>query len=170
MSTVATTIQPTTRPGTLLLRTTPDAPLVLAARRRRATALARLRAFALDRRLAAGQAPESGCLLATRATLPTLLVAPKARHRLADAWEDLLRRASEQQAPIDPRVPIARDAVRASATGIRALAAALRTDAPVPAQAVARASLLLTDGASPVYRRGTDLRDVIGRVTEALTS
>ena len=60
-----------------------------------------------------------------------------------------------------------RDRVRAAETEIRELAAALRVAQPVPARGVALATLLLTDGISPLYHwpnradLGAQLREAI---------
>jgi hypothetical protein len=110
--------------------------------------LARVLAASLDSRLAAGESPESGPLLAARARV---LVSPRKRAELARDWEHLLDVASEP-----PRVPhrvspLRRQAIIGAAPAIRELAIALRAPHPAGARGVAAAITLITSGGGPLY-------------------
>jgi hypothetical protein len=112
-------------------------------------ALARIRWPVLDARLAAGASPESGRLIGLRARA---LVVPAQRQRLASNWERLLIVARERPQKLT-RVPLRRDLIVAAEADIRELQRSLRASAPVPARGVAIASILLADGAGPLYNR-----------------
>src|SRR5690348_7095663 len=93
--------------------------LRIESRRLRDRVLARVLGPILDRRLAAGTEPESSRLLAVRAGQ---LVQPRARRRLAEAWDELAGRARAPRYPFDPRVPIAPAQVDAAADEIARVA------------------------------------------------
>ena len=119
----------------------------------------RLKAFAspleLDTRLAAGEHPASCPELARRAER---LSRARSRRRLADSLNRLVAEAAAPPQPLSPAAPVERDEVLAAAPDLRRLAAALRAEPAAPVRAVAAASLLLTDGAGPVFAphpRGT---------------
>ena len=122
-------------------------------------AITRIRATLLDTRLAVGASPESGRLIARRARA---LVVPAHRQRLASDWDRVVRIALERPATA-AHVPVRRDWIVAAEADIRELQRALLASAPVPARGVAIASILLTDGAGPVYNRDSrvDLRAVV---------
>ncbi len=134
--------------------------------------LARCAAARLDRELAAGASPESSTVLAARAVQLTSM---KVRRELATSLRRMLAAAGE---PADVavisarpvRLPLARARIRRSAGPLAALAAHLAAPGPVPAQAVAKLSQLLTDGAGPLYRQASaeDLGALIEDVTRAL--
>jgi hypothetical protein len=134
---------------TVLVRTDPAGPW--AARRAGVTdrLLARMFGASLDRQLAAGQAPESGRLLAVRAQQ---LVALGRRRELARNWERLLSVATDGTSR-PPRALLCRDRIVAAAAEIGELADQLRAPLPVAATGVAAASVLLTDATGPVYNR-----------------
>ena len=144
--------------------------------------LARALAGRLDRQLADGARPEAGAMLAARATMLTstayrgalaanlrrMLAAsmsPQTRPRLA------LARSSAGVAR-QPHVPLRRDQIAASASGLAGLAGFLTGPGPVPARGVAMVSQLLADGAGPLYRTGRpdDLDTLIERASQALIS
>ena len=131
-------------------------------RSRRMTDRALARAFGsrLDRRLAAGRSPESARLLAVRAQD---LVSPTTRQTLADDWEYVLDRAKHAPAPIMGKMALRRDWIVAAEPEVREIAACLRTPLPVSAAGVAAASVLLTDGAGPLYnpRAHLSLREAL---------
>jgi hypothetical protein len=114
----------------------------------------------LDRRLAAGQAPELEPLLAVRARQ---LVAPRSRQSIAGGWERLLSVASRQPGTYSATVPVNRAAIMATEPAIRELSRFLRTPLPVTAQGVAKARIPLTDPTGPVYspRAGIALASVV---------
>jgi hypothetical protein len=116
----------------------------------------------LDRRLAAGDVPESSRLLATRAQI---LVSPEQRRALTRWWEHLLDVTASQ--PVRPlrRLPLCRDLITAAASSVREMLVALETPAPVPVRGVAMASLLLCDGTGPLYNPLAPL-DLLGAVRE----
>lgn len=123
-------------------------------------ALARTFGAQFDRQLAAGRSPESARLLAARAQD---LVSPASRRELADNWEHLLDWAKQAPAPTMGRMALNRDRIVAAEPEVREIAACLRTPLPVAATGVAAASVLLTDGAGPVYNRRArpGLRDAL---------
>ena len=61
------------------------------------------------------------------------------------------------------RVPLCRDRIRAADASVRKMIAALLVPGPVPARGVATVSLLLSDGAGPLYNRRspTDLEEAV---------
>jgi hypothetical protein len=134
---------------TVLVGTDPAAPW--AAHRARATdrVLARMFGASLDRRLAAGQVPEAGRLLAVRAQQ---IVALRRRSELARNWEHLLAEATGGPAS-RPRALLCRDRIVAATAEVRDLAGHLRAPLPVAANGVAAARALLTDATGPVYNR-----------------
>jgi hypothetical protein len=123
-------------------------------------ALARAFGGLLDRRLAAGRSPESARLLAARAQD---LVSRATRQALADDWEYVLDRAKHAPAPTLGKMALHRDWIVVAEPEVREIAACLRTPLPVAAAGVAAASVLLTDGAGPLYnpRARLGLRDAL---------
>ena len=110
---------------------------------------ARIFAGSLDAELAAGLPPEGRRMRAVRAGV---LVRPRRRKRLADAWCGLLARCSTAQSTPLAALPPRRAAVLHARDLIVELADRLSAASPVPPSAVAMARLLLTDGTGPVYR------------------
>jgi hypothetical protein len=114
--------------------------------------LARLRAFAgrldLDRKLAAGALPSDSRELACRAHT---LAGWHARNAYADGIERVVDEAEAPPHPLGAAVPVRRDEVQAARADLLRLAAALRAEPSPPVRAVAVASLLLTDGAGPLF-------------------
>jgi hypothetical protein len=123
-------------------------------------ARARIHGESLDRRLAAGQAPEQEPLLAVRARQ---IVSPRSRQAIARSWERLLKVASRPPAIISAAVPVNRGKIIEAEPEIRELSRCLRAPLPVTAQGVAKARLPLTDATGPVYRprSGTALAGVV---------
>jgi hypothetical protein len=111
--------------------------------------LARLLGTSLDRRLADGQAPEAGRLLAVRAQQ---IVTLRHRRQLAGNWERLLAVAADGP-PSRPRALLCRGRIMAAAAEVRELAGHLQAPLPVAAAGVAAARVLLTDATGPVYNR-----------------
>ena len=137
------------RHGTLVLVDgNGSGPLGWRPRRITDRALARALSFRLDRRLAAGQSPESDRLLAARAQH---LVSPATRQGLADDWEHLLHVVKHAPAPTLGRMALRRDRITAAEPEVRKIAACLRTPLPVAAVGVAAANVVLTDGAGPLH-------------------
>jgi hypothetical protein len=128
---------------------------------------AHLRASSLDRQLASGLAPESSRTMAARAEM---LVSRPRRQSLAENWRDLSERAAGKPAVLTGCAPLCRDRIIGADSHIREMVRALSTPLPVPAQGVAMASWLLTDGAGPLYNRkcAMDLSGALGRVVELL--
>ena len=150
------------------MHTGPAAPGPWAAERARVTdrLLARVFGVSLDRRLAAGEAPESGRLLAVRAQQ---IVALDRRRELARHWEHLLGVAAGPSSA-GPRALLCRDRIVAAAAEVRDLTGQLRTPLPVAAPGVAAARVLLTDATGPVYNRryGGALDERLRRVSAVL--
>ena len=109
---------------------------------------ARLGAFRLDRQLASGRVPEASTLLAIRAQQ---LVREPMRRELAHSLQQLADEATGSAPHPTDRVPMDWSAVRAVASDLRTLAARLLAFEPTPARGVARVSVLLGDGAGPLY-------------------
>lgn len=127
--------------------------------------LARTRARALDRALAAGTGADGSSLLALRAAR---LTSPRARARVADHLDRLL--AAAEAPPSRRRVQPRRTAVLAEAAQLRDTAALLRRPAPVYARGVALLTLLLADGTGPAYAAAREgaLGDRLREAREAL--
>lgn len=130
----------------------PDNPEVSATRKRRerpswiVRLRCRLHRDGIDHELAAGADPDSSECRHRRAAE---LTAASERRRLAADYERLVARAATSTGygivPVDWR------GVRAAAPRLEAIAQKLREDQRVRPQGVARARLLLTDGASSLY-------------------
>lgn len=142
--------------------------------------LARGLADRLDRQLADGARPEASAMLAARAMMLTsrayrgalaaslrrmlaASVSPQTRPRLAVA-------RSSAGVARQPHVPLRRDQIAASASGLAGLAGFLTGPGPVPARGVAMVNQLLADGAGPLYRTGRQdaLNTVIEQASQAL--
>ena len=128
--------------------------------------MARFRASVLDSQLAYGVEPESGVGLALRARL---LVSPSRTDRLAKAFRWLLM-TCEASPRVPVRAPVRRDAVRLARGELLTLADRLVERGPLGVQGVARARMLLRDGAGPLYAAGaeTDLGAELRAATAAL--
>jgi len=111
--------------------------------------LARLFGLSLDRRLAIGEAPESGRLLAVRAQQLVML---RWRRELARHWERLLEVAGRPQRS-GAQAWLSRDRILPAEADVRELATQLRAPLPVRAAGVAAAHVLLTDATGPLYNR-----------------
>jgi hypothetical protein len=108
----------------------------------------RLRRPALDRALADGERPEASPLLALRADQ---LTRPKEVALVADRIKAILHDAEHPQPGFSARVPVQRAQVGAARPFVANLAERLRAVEHPNAVGVARARILLTDGASPFY-------------------
>ena len=111
--------------------------------------LARLRAGSLDRRLAAGTAPEAGSLLALRADA---IVRPATRNGLARQLQRILQYAANpgRHRPTALSGSTCRNVLNA-ADVLGHLVERLRSPCPVSARGMAMVKILLTDGAGPLY-------------------
>jgi hypothetical protein len=127
---------------------------------------ARLCASRLDRRLGAGEPPESSALLAVRAQW---LVRPAVCRELAGTLLRILALTTTPPSATAP-VRVSRSHVRAAALELRGLVDRLLAGGPVSACGVARLRALLVDGGGPVYHRGSpdDLADRLRDVRAAL--
>ncbi len=123
-------------------------PLALRPSRLTDRVLSRVFSASLDRRLAAGQAPESSRLLAARAQH---IVALRSRQKMARNWENLLRRARRAPGAYQPALPVDGPRIVAGEPAIRELVRRLTAPLPVSARGVAMATELLTDAVGPVY-------------------
>ncbi len=111
---------------------------------------ARIRRFGLDAALAEGEDPHHDPLLACRAEQ---LCSAKQRKRLAGALRAAVRQADRAvgltaAAPVSP-------SVRAVRIPLLTLAARLETDPAVGVRGIAMTSILVTDGASPLFGSST---------------
>jgi hypothetical protein len=129
--------------------------------------LARAFGFRLDSLLAAGKCPDASRLLAARAQE---LVSAASREALAECWEHVLDKARRTPPQGGGLMTLRGDQVVAAEPEVQELIAHLRTALPVAARGVAAASVLLRDGAGPVYSRRapTDLRDALRQATAHL--
>lgn len=121
----------------------------------------------LDRLLAAGEDPASGLALALRAHQ---LLAERSRRRLATGIDRRIASAQRTSSNRGCAVPVDRDAVLGASDVLAGIAERLRTTGPLPAAAVARLRLLLTDGAGPMYNacKNNQLRDVARSIASGL--
>jgi hypothetical protein len=134
--------------------------------RLRDRASARVRAHALDRRLAAAGAPERSAALPLRAAR---LIDPSVGAALARRIEPLVAQA-DGRVPPRARVPARRRAVFEAADELEALARRLAGPEPRAVRGVAQARLLLTDGCGPLYspRAAEELTGAVRRTRAAL--
>jgi hypothetical protein len=128
---------------------------------------ARWRPHFLDAQLARGVAPEAGAALALRAHD---LGEPRFRLALARGVQRALDDARSPHPPRRLRVPVSKAEVMAAADQLDELAKRLRSPGLLASRGLASAHLLLTDGRSPLYLRGTtgELRVTVSRALEAL--
>jgi hypothetical protein len=131
--------------------------------RRRDALLARVRAWSLDRQLAAGYPPGFSRALAARAGQ---IVAPAGRRELAEDWEHVLDLASRPPVPRTPRGPLCRDRIAAAEREVREMLCVLTGPLPIAARGAAMASLLVSDGAGPLHNHRSDI-DLGAAVREA---
>ena len=128
----------------------------------------RVHASKLDREIADGASPDDAEPLALRAQM---LVRPSVRQGLARSLQKLLALATApSRAPRLP-APLCLDRVRDASDEFQLLIDRLRVPAPVPAQGVARTTVLLSDGCGPLYHRDNedDLRAKVRDVAETLS-
>jgi hypothetical protein len=81
------------------------------------------------------------------------LIGMRMRQRLAAGVDRMLRTVTEPTVPWSPVVPLNRRAIVHAYDELSELAVRLRAAEPVPAHAVARVVLLLTEATSPLYDR-----------------
>jgi hypothetical protein len=110
--------------------------------------VARLRASALDRELAAGASPEATVALAVHAGR---LCEPAQRRMLARSLTRIVA-ACDVPARSRLKTPVCRPAVRQARPELAALAGRLGSSGPVDVHGVARVRTLLADGAGPLYQ------------------
>jgi hypothetical protein len=127
----------------------------------------RLHRLALDRALADGERPEASPLLARRAAQ---LTRPNQVALVADRIDAILRDADHPHPGFSARVPVRRAQVVAARPFVANLADRLREVEHPSAAGVARARMLVTDGASPFYApcHPGSLARLAWRATEAL--
>jgi hypothetical protein len=137
--------------------------------------LARCAAARLDRELAAGTSPETSAWLAARAMQ---LTSVQARRDLTISVQRILTAAGQPAGMLapaaavhPPRIPLNRARISQLAVPLASVAGYLTAPGPVPVQGVAMISLLLADGAGPLYTEtcGDDLGHIIEKVNRALS-
>ena len=152
----------------LLLADREDTPYIHPRRlRARDRLAARLTSPTLDRALARGASPDSSARLSLRAHT---LIGIRARTQLARSLRGTVEVARLPCLPLTSAVPVCRRAVLGCAQAFEDLAARLEAPAPVQAQGVAQAWLLVGDGTSPIYYGGRqrDLERALRRALAAL--
>jgi hypothetical protein len=117
----------------------------------------------LDNELARGIDPVSSGALALRAEQPI-----HSRARLAVRVEAVLEAAATAAPPFTAQVPVRRAEVLVCADDLIALARRLSDDRPVDVQGVAMTSVLLSDGASPLYGGARSLAHAVRAARLAL--
>lgn len=110
---------------------------------------ARLMSYRLDVRLAKGEAPEDGVLLAVHAER---IVQPAACLKLAEAIRRVLDAADGSRVPSRHEAPVRVASVPAAADGLRRVMARVAGRGPVRARGVALLRLLLSDGTGPLFQ------------------
>ncbi len=105
---------------------------------------------ALTRELAAGGDPAASAELTVVARQ---LIDLPAQQRLADTLDRVMSAASRRPRPPSVKVPLNRHAILGARDELAALAERLRDGTPAPVQGLAIATLLVHDGASPLYGR-----------------
>jgi hypothetical protein len=126
--------------------------------------LVRARAFGLDATLARGVNPDSRAALSLRARA---LIAPKCRCSLARQLRGVMRTAERPPRPFDSRVTLCRREIARERERLEMLADLLDGADAVDSCGVARAEMLLRDGASPLYRAGPP-RELGARVQQVI--
>jgi len=129
-------------------------PAIASRPRLRDRLLARWRARRLDGQLAAGVPAEASPALALRARK---LIDVSRRRSIADGLRRIVRDAQEGVRPALGRVNPPRRRVAAASHELTVLADALAEPGPVAPPGVARAWILLTDGAGPLYNPGSEV-------------
>jgi hypothetical protein len=86
---------------------------------------------------------------------PRAAFAADMRVRIAKSIERVIEDAAGPAPSLSPRVPLARGAVNACASRLRAIAGRLRSDRAVPARVVVQAAMLIREGSSPLYAVGS---------------
>ncbi len=104
----------------------------------------------LTRQLAEGSDPEASAELTVMARQ---LIGLPAQQRLAEALERVLTGASRPPRPPSAKMPLNRHEIFSARDELAALADRLRAGSPAPVQGLALATLLVHDGASPLYGR-----------------
>ena len=99
-----------------------------------------------------GVAPEAGAALALRAHD---LGEPRIRLALARGVQRALDEARSPRRPSRSRIPVSKAEVMAAADELDELAKRLRSQGLLASRGLASVHLLLTDGRSPLYLRGT---------------
>jgi hypothetical protein len=125
----------------------------------------RLHRHKLDKELASGADPNINSLRYERARE---LVGEQNRRRIAASLEQLLGEADSSPRAFTSRVPIARAAIRDSRGSLDTIVELLRTPAYISAQGVARISLLLSDGAGPLYGNNPAHSEELRRALETV--
>jgi hypothetical protein len=123
----------------------------------------RLHRGRLDRELVSGADPNLDPLRQERARQ---LVGEEWRRRCAASLERLLAEADSPARPFTSKVPIARAAIRDSRWSLDTVVERLRAPAYLSPQGVAMVTVLLADGAGPLYGSGPADSAVLGRALE----
>jgi hypothetical protein len=129
--------------------------------------LARVLAPSLARQLATGCPPGSRRALAIRARR---IISPAGRRELAQGWNRVLDLTRRPPVPRTPRGPLCRSRITAADGDVREMLAVLTGVHPIAVRGAAMASVLLTDGTSPLHNRRSplDLGNAVREVTRQM--
>jgi len=125
----------------------------------------RLHHHKVDRQLASGADPKSDLVRQARAQQ---LVGQEIRRKLAASLERLLAAAYAGPRPFTSKVPIARAAIRDSRWDLDTIVERLRAPGHISPQGVAMITVLLCDGAGPLYGNSPTGSHELRRALEAV--
>jgi hypothetical protein len=125
----------------------------------------RLHRGRVDRELVSGLDPNSDPLRRERARE---LVGERCRRRLAATLEGLQLEADSSAHLFTSRVPLARAAIRDSRDELDTVVERLKTPAYISARGVAMISVLLSDGAGPLYGRDPANSRILHKALQAV--
>jgi hypothetical protein len=155
--------------STLLLTDRSNPQCVIPAHGRLLTRLwVHLHTARLDRALAGGACPDSSAALSLRASV---LIGAAARRDLARGIQRLIEDARcVSRGPLRPGAPLCRAKILDSAVTLREIEERLVSHDPLDVRGVAMLTLLLTDGAGPIYYRPSaqDLQMRLDAIVAAL--
>ncbi|HEY5332381.1 MAG TPA: hypothetical protein VIJ21_02455 [Solirubrobacterales bacterium] len=140
-------------------------PRAARTRRSKTRLRTRLHRRRIDQELVSGVDPNADPLCRERAGE---LVGERCRRRLAETLESLLLEADSSAHLFTSRVPLARAAIRDSRLELGIVIERLTTPAYISPRGVAMISVLLSDGAGPLYGRDPANSPLLRKALEAV--